>query len=109
MTITLTLTVTDPCDASAQTNVTVHVVDTKAPVITSSPGSITISAGDNGLGVVPNILGGIVASDTCTPANALVLSQNPSAGASLGLGSYSIVATVKDASGNAATAGVASE
>jgi probable HAF family extracellular repeat protein len=100
------VTVTDSSSNSTAGSTSFTVVDTTAPVISSSPAPVTVSAGDNGLGIVPNILGGIVANDNCTPANALTLSQNPTAGSSLGLGSYSIVATVKDAAGNPATANV---
>ena len=101
------VTVKDASGNSTAGSTLFTVVDTTPPVITSTPGPVTVSAGDNGLGAVPNVLGGVVASDTCTPANSLVLSQNPSAGTSLGLGSYSIVVTVKDAAGNASTTSVA--
>jgi probable HAF family extracellular repeat protein len=100
------VTVTDASSNSTAGSTSFTVVDTTAPVISSSPAPVTVSAGDNGLGIVPNILDGIVANDSCTPANALTLSQNPTAGSSLGLGSYNIVATVKDAAGNPATANV---
>ena len=101
------VTVKDASGNSTAGSTYFTVVDTTAPVITSTPGPITVSAGDNGFGIVPNVLGGVVASDSCTPANALGMSQNPSAGTSLGLGGYSIMVTVKDAAGNASTATVA--
>ncbi len=100
------VTVTDASSNSVAGSTSFTVVDTTAPVISGTPAPVTVSAGDNGLGVVPNILGGVVANDSCTPANALTLSQNPLAGSSLGLGTYNIVATVKDAAGNPATANV---
>ena len=96
----ITLTVTDPCGASGQTNVTVHVVDNTPPVIVGGPGPITVSANGNCLGATPNVVPQIVATDNCTAASALVITQNPTAGTLLGLGQHQIIVTVKDASGN---------
>ncbi len=95
----ITLTVTDPC-GSSQTNVSVHVVDNTPPVIVGGPGPITVSANGNCLGATPNVVPQIVATDNCTAASALVITQNPLAGSLLGLGQHQIIVTVKDASGN---------
>jgi hypothetical protein len=45
----------------------------------------------------------VVASDNCTPANALVISQNPQAGTLVSSGSHTITVTVTDAAGNSAS------
>ena len=100
------LKVTDPCGASSQTNVLVQVTDTTPPTILSAPSSLTVSVGANCQGTVPNVLAGVVATDNCTPATQLVLSQSPSAGTLLGPGTYSVNVTVTDASGNSASTAV---
>ncbi|MDB6065175.1 MAG: hypothetical protein JWR26_1383 [Pedosphaera sp.] len=102
---TITLTVTDPCGTSSQTNVVVHVTDASAPLIVSGPGPLTVSADANCQGVTPNVVPQIVATDNCTPTNLLVITQNPVAGTVLGLGQHQIVVTVNDANGNSATGG----
>jgi probable HAF family extracellular repeat protein len=96
---TFTLTVTDPCGASSQDDVVVHITDTTAPTI-SCPGDITIATDAHCQAVVPNLVSQIVASDNCTPAGSLTLVQNPPAGTSVGLGTYTITVTATDASGN---------
>ncbi len=96
----ITLTVSDSCGSTAATNVTVVVSDMLAPVITSAPAPITSPADANCQAQVPNVLSSIVATDNCTPANQLIVAQNPAAGTLLGDGSYLIAVTVKDASGN---------
>jgi len=49
--------------------------------------------------VLPNV----VASDNCTPADALVKTQSPAAGTLVDQGVTTIVVTVRDASGNSST------
>jgi probable HAF family extracellular repeat protein len=102
----VTLTVTDPCGQSSQTNVTVRVTDTTAPTISGVPASITVAADENCQATVPDLLSNITATDNCTPANQLVISQNPPARSVVEDGSHQIIVTVTDAAGNAATARV---
>jgi probable HAF family extracellular repeat protein len=99
---TVTLKVTDACGASGQTNAVVHVADSTAPTIVSVPPGGNVSADGTGVGKVPNITAGVVATDNCTAANALVVTQDPQAGTLLGLGSHIIFITVADATGNKA-------
>ena len=55
-------------------------------------------------GIVPNVLGEVVATDSCTPSGSLVKSQNPAAGTVLGNpGTYTITITVTNASGFSST------
>ncbi len=98
----VTLTVTDACGTSAQTNVTVTVRDTIPPT-GSCPGALMASADANCQAPIPNVVPDIIASDNCTPASALVISQNPAAGTLVGLGPHPITVTVSDASGNSST------
>jgi probable HAF family extracellular repeat protein len=103
---TITVTVTDASGNSSTATVSFTVADTTAPTIISTPAPITVSADANCQGVVPNVLPNVVATDNCTPANQLVLSQSPSAGTVVGPGQSTITLTVTDASGNSSTASV---
>ena len=100
------ITATDPSGNVGSCTTSVTVVDTTAPSITSVPSAFTVSADANCQGAVPNVLPGVVASDNCTPANQLVMSQSPAAGTLLPHGQYTITVTVKDAAGNTSTAAV---
>ncbi|HEX4647113.1 MAG TPA: HYR domain-containing protein, partial [Verrucomicrobiae bacterium] len=100
------VTVKDLSGNAATGNVSFTVADTTAPTITSLPAPITVSSGANCQATVPSVVGGVIANDNCTPANALVITQNPVAGTILGLGQYAITVTVKDAAGNTTTGNV---
>ncbi|HTL18408.1 MAG TPA: HYR domain-containing protein, partial [Patescibacteria group bacterium] len=102
----VTVTVTDGSGNSSVCTVLFTVVDKTAPTILSVPSTFTLSAGANCQAQVPNILADVAASDSCTPANQLIKSQNPAAGTLVGLGDQNIVVTVSDAAGNSATADV---
>src|SRR2546423_5364782 len=52
---------------------------------------------------VPDVLGGVTASDSCSATNAITLSQSPAAGTLLGLGTHTITETATDEAGNSAT------
>src|SRR5439155_23959651 len=101
---TITVTATDPSRNSATCSTLFTVADTTAPVIVSGPVLADIPADANCQGVVPSVVSEIVATDNCTPANALLISQDPAAGSLVGLGQHTIIVTVADASGNS-TAG----
>jgi hypothetical protein len=49
---------------------------------------------------VPDLTAGLVASDNCTPAANLVITQSPPAGTPVGVGTHVITLTVTDAAGN---------
>jgi probable HAF family extracellular repeat protein len=98
----VTLIVTDPCGGSAQTNLNVIVADTTPPT-GSCPAPVTASADANCQAAVPNLVAQVVASDNCTPAQALLITQSPMAGTFVGLGAHPVTITVKDASGNSST------
>jgi len=96
----VTLTVTDSKGAFSACAADVTVVDTQMPVI-SCPAGTTAIAGDNCMAAVPNVLPGVAASDNCD--NSLTLSQNPPAGALLGLGTHIITVTATDDAGNSSS------
>jgi hypothetical protein len=52
------------------------------------------------------VLTDVLASDKCTAATQLVMTQTPAAGTVLGRGSYVITVTVSDAAGNTSSAGI---
>lgn len=82
---------------------TVTVKDTQPPVITTCPASRTVPPDTNCQAAVPNVTGEVVASDNCTPAGSLTITQSPAAGTLVGVGTTTITITVKDASGNSTT------
>jgi len=100
------LLVADPCGLAAEDFVSVTVADTTAPVILSAPASLTVSAGPTCEGVVPDLTASVLANDNCTPANQLLVAQNPSAGTLLSKGSHTVTVTVADASGNLASTNI---
>ncbi len=98
----ITLTVTDASGNSTACSTTLTVVDTTPPTFTC-PAAVVLPSGANGQAAVPNFLAGLNASDNCTPAAALVKSQNPPAGTLVGAGQHPITVTVMDAAGNSAS------
>lgn len=77
-------------------------VDTTPPVITC-PAGTSASANSNCQAPVPNVVGGVTASDNCTDAGSLTITQNPAAGTLVSVGATTITVTVKDDANNTAT------
>jgi len=96
----VTLTVVDDDGASNSCAAVVTVIDTTPPMITQCASNQVASANTNCQAAVPNMTGGLVATDNCTASNSLVVTQNPVAGAMVGLGSNAVVITVTDAANN---------
>jgi probable HAF family extracellular repeat protein len=80
-------------------DVAFSVVDTTPPT-GDCPPAMTVSAGPECLGVVPNFAALLVASDNCTPSANLVKTQTPAAGTRVGRGSHTVTLVVTDAAGN---------
>ena len=95
---TVTLRVSDACGDSALDTVVVTAGDTTPPTV-SCPGSLTATSN-----TVPHLLPLVIASDNCTAANALIITQAPAAGSTASSSPYVVTVTVTDAAGNAATA-----
>jgi probable HAF family extracellular repeat protein len=101
----VTLKVTDTCGASSQTNLNVIVADTTPPT-GSCPAAVTASANVYCQAPVPNFVSQVVATDNCTAAQALVITQSPVAGTLVGLGVHPVTITVTDNSGNSSACSV---
>jgi hypothetical protein len=71
--------------------------DTTPPVINTCAANQTVVTTSGCLGVVPDFMSSVVASDNCTNAT---ITQSPAVGTSLGVGVHSITLTATDAAGN---------
>jgi hypothetical protein len=98
----VTITATDAAGNFSVCTATVTVVDISPPTVTC-PAGTTASADANCQAVVPDVTGGVTASDNCTPAGSLIITQVPPAGALVELGVTTITITAKDAADNSAT------
>lgn len=99
---TLTLTVRDSRDASADDSLTVVVRDSTAPSL-ACPETHTVATGADCQAAVPDLMSAVVVLDGCTTSSALRKSQTPVVGSMLGLGTHPVVVSVEDASGNVAS------
>src|SRR5438477_4106824 len=99
---TITVTATDAAGNSATCTTTFTVTDNTAPTVLCSPGASAF-ADANCQAAVPNVVGGESVSDSCSPTNAITLTQSPLAGTLVGLGTNTITVTATDAAGNSAT------
>src|SRR5207247_1671532 len=96
------VTATDAATNRASCTTSFTVSDDTAPTL-SCPAPTSASAGTNCLAAVPDVLGGVSASDSCSGTNGITLSQSPAAGTLVGLGVHTITVTVTDAATNSAT------
>src|SRR5258707_7197317 len=81
---------------SATCTTTFTVTDATAPTVTC-PAPTSVSAATNCLAVVPNVLGGVSASDSCSGTNGITLSQSPAAGTLVGHRTHASTETATDA------------
>jgi hypothetical protein len=101
-TTTITLTATDGSGNTATCTVNQTVVDDTDPVITvCAPTPPNISANASCQGTATDLTGGVTATDNCTASP--TITQSPTAGSTLGLGTTTITLTATDGSGNTAT------
>ncbi len=77
--------------------------DTTPPSITTCPPPQATSANASCQAAVPNFIPAVVASDNCSPAGSLTITQSPTAGTLVGLGVTNVTITVKDAQQNQTT------
>ena len=88
---------------NATCSFTVTVNDLQPPTISSCAPPQTNSANGSCQAIVPDFTGGITASDNCTTANALTITQSPLAGTMVGVGTTIVTLTVQDTANNQAT------
>jgi len=93
------LTATDGEDGASFCRADVTVQDNTPPAVTC-PAATSASAGASCKAAIPNVLGGVVASDNCSAVASLTSSQSIAAGSLVGLGTTPIDVTVTDASFN---------
>src|SRR5205814_3912177 len=98
----ITVTATDEAGNSATCTTTFTVTDTTVPTV-NCPAPTSASADGSCQVAVPNVLGGVTASDNCSGTNGITLSQSPTAGTLVGLGAHTITVTATDEAGNSAT------
>jgi len=101
---TVTATATDAAGNSGSATFTVTVQDTIAPVFTVTPSSQSAYADGTGQAAVPDVVALATATDAVGVTS---LTQSPTAGTLLGVGSYTITLTAQDAAGHSTTANVA--
>jgi hypothetical protein len=94
------VTVTPGCTATSDP-VIVTIADTQPPTITACAAGRTLPAGPTCQAVVPDMRSGVTATDNCTNAAGLVVSQSPAPGTPVGLGVTPVTFSVVDAAGNA--------
>src|SRR5213078_381070 len=99
---TITVTATDAAGNSATCATSFVVTDNTAPTVICSA-TPSAFADANCQATVPDVLGGVTASDNCSPTNSITLIQSPAAGTLVGLGTNPITVTATDAAGNSAT------
>jgi hypothetical protein len=95
----VTCWVTDGRGISNSTSFLVTVLDTTAPDILSCAPATNVVADAACLGTVPDLTGLVVATDGCG-SGSLLITQLPTAGSTLPLGSHPLTLTVTDPSGN---------
>jgi len=97
------VTITAENSAGQATCTATVKVDTTPPVITTCPAGTSASADASCQAAVPNVIGGVVASDNCTPTASLTVTQSPAAGTLVTKGVTTITITVSDAVNNSTT------
>jgi DNA/RNA endonuclease G (NUC1) len=95
----ITYIATDGSGNTAQTTQTVTVADNTPPTF-AAPTPVTVSADSSGHAPVPNFVAGLVGQDNC---GTVTLSQNPTAGTIVGVGTHTITITGQDQAGNTST------
>jgi hypothetical protein len=96
------VTVTPGCTATSD-SVIVTIADTQPPTITACAAGQTLPAGPACQAVVPDMRSSVTATDNCTNAAGLMVSQSPAPGTSIGLGVTPVTFSVADAVGNVMT------
>jgi len=97
--ITVTITVTDVNGNTSNCTANLNIIDTTAPTITSCPQDQTLQVDGDCQAVVPNLVGGVLATDNCTSSGNLTITQSPVAGTTIS-SNTTVTFTVTDQAGN---------
>jgi hypothetical protein len=96
----VTITVTDAAGNFSTCTNTFTVTDVTAPIITSCGPAKTGNTNASCSATVPSFISGVVATDNCTAAGSLIITQSPAAGTVVTNGVTTVTITVTDAAGN---------
>lgn len=101
----------ESCEALGSCTVQLNPVDETPPVIANCPEDLVLGADADCLGLVPDltipdVTTIAIATDNCTAAEDIILTQSPAAGTQIGLGTTVVTVTATDAAGNAASCSV---
>ena len=97
---TTTVVCSTDVGTSCSFTITIQGTDATPPVIVSCAPPTFALADSTCQAPVPNVTSGVEASDNCTPAGFLTVTQNPAPGTIVGTGTTTIIVTVKDANNN---------
>ncbi|NDP27593.1 MAG: VWA domain-containing protein, partial [Flavobacterium sp.] len=98
-----TWTAIDACGNTSTAYQTIRSKDITAPVITTCSPIQTVGANASCQALVPDFTKNIIATDSCTAFESLLITQSPAAGTIASSGTTTIIITVKDACGNQST------
>ncbi|NVO21681.1 MAG: SprB repeat-containing protein, partial [Bacteroidetes bacterium] len=99
----ITITVKDAANNAATCTTTFTVTDNTAPTIVTCAPAQSAFTNATCQAAVPNFTGNVTATDNCTTAASLTITQSPAAGTLVGTGVTNVTITVKDAANNSAT------
>lgn len=94
----VTYTATDAHGNTSTCSFIVTISDHQAPTITTCPPARSIPAGANCVAAIPNLVNELVANDNCS--GPVTITQSPTAGTTVGLGSHQVTIGTADQVGN---------
>ncbi|MFA6235300.1 MAG: S8 family serine peptidase, partial [Bacteroidota bacterium] len=97
---TVSWTVVDGGNNSATASQTVTVVDLESPIIAGCAANQTVEGNAQNNAVLPDLRNQIIASDNCTASAALVITQTPGPGTTVGSGATALTFQVADTQGS---------
>lgn len=95
------VTATDNAGNTSTCTAVITVIDLADPEITTCAGNVTLAADENCLASLPDLTGGVDATDNCDQSPAI--SQSPASGTIINLGANTVVLTATDNAGNSSS------
>jgi hypothetical protein len=96
-------TATDAAGNTSNCSFTITVRDGVAPSVTCPTAPIAVNAGNNCAAAMPDVRSSVTATDSCTPAANLTVTQSIPVGSPLPPGQTIVTVTVADSGGNTST------